>query len=141
MVLLLVKDPATNAGRGELLVLSPNFDQDQSSTHRTGNPRIFEVRVALVMRCPHSSSLGMTKSKIDEKSNKTLVFPPCPDVARTIPTPPTFFSISSATLSFARLSPVSMGGESEGKVESAVATAPSGTLATTFGPTSGSKTA
>lgn len=52
----------------------------------TGNPRILEVLVALVMRLPHSSGFGMTNSRTEEKSNKTWALPiPCPDVERIIP--------------------------------------------------------
>lgn len=38
-----------------------------------GKPRIFEVRVAFVIKCPQSSGLGMTKSMTEEKSNRTGV--------------------------------------------------------------------
>ena len=38
-----------------------------------GSPRIFEVRVAFVIRCPQSSGFGITKSITEERSNRTGV--------------------------------------------------------------------
>jgi len=46
----------------------------RDSAHHTGNPRILLFLVALVIKCPHNSCFGITKSNTLEKSNKTCVF-------------------------------------------------------------------
>lgn len=98
------------------------------------------------MRCPHNSCFGMTKSSTLEKSNNTWVFElKSWGVRRTrspvSPGPIGETGESDADESeFARDGVVGVDCWAEGKVESAVATVPSGTWQTIFGPAVGSNT-
>ena len=51
------------------LVRSPTTQS--GPTDWMGKPRILDVRVAFMITCPHSSGLGITKSRMDEKSKRT----------------------------------------------------------------------
>lgn len=85
------------------------------------------MRVAFVIKCPHSSGLGMTKSRIEAKSNRT-------GLARV--------GAASAVVVVTGVAASSAGvGVRLGKVERAVATLPSGIWCTTRGPRVGSNTA
>lgn len=89
-----------------------------------GKPTILDVLVALVMRWPQSSGLGITNSRTELKSNRTWVLlSPC--------------SAERTMASLVLLGPRETGalsgewraeaGVREGKVERRVATEPSGT--------------
>lgn len=83
--------------------------------------------MAFVIKCPHSSGFGMTKSRIEEKSNKT-------GLARV-------GAASVVVVAGVAASSAAGVGVRLGKVERAVATLPSGIWCTTRGPSVGSNTA